>query len=310
VLEREEQVGLNKENNYEYSQHDKDIKDTNQIIPSDCGCGNTSNTLVEKSTMSQSRTQYIHAIGKIVPRFPRKDLEKEYYQIMHGLETKGKLDNEIMSSIFSDENYKYIAYEMCWVFTIEGLEIYILRANNREAFEQFVESTNASPTVNDINVVIGTKGPLSSPELCNGLILPVVTVDKVYSIDKDSLLKVIPRNTGEDEKTFNDTSGELFNRIIQMADNLGATDEHRALNYLSVRYDAIYAHSYKMNLDDFSLTAIDVLPSRLSGTRKIVDVIFTYRNRQTDFIDKYFMRVDINEKYPFLVSPLSAYYNR
>ena len=309
MFETEEQIDPIRENDYESSHYNKVSKDTNQIIPNDCGCGNTSNT-PEKSMMSQSKTQHIYAIGKIVPRFPRRDLEKEYYQIMHGLETKGRSDNEIMGSIFLDENYKYIAYEMCWVFTIEGLETYILRANNREAFEKFVEATNISPAVNDINVIIGIKGPLSSPELCNGLILPIVTVDKGYSIDRDSLLKAIPRNTGEDEKKFNDTSGELFNRIIQMADNLGATDEHRALNYLSVRYDAIYAHAYKMNLDDFSLTAIEVLPSRLSGTRRIVDVIFTYRNRKTDFLDKYFMRVDIHEKYPFLASALSAYYNR
>lgn len=307
MSEPAEQVDLNKENNYEFSEHDIENKDSNQIVPNDCGCGNT---LVEKSMTGQSRTRYIYTIGKIVPRFPRKDLEKEYYQVMHGLNTKGKSDNEIMASIFTDENYKYIAYEMCWVFTIEGLEIYILRANNKEAFEQFVKSTNPLPTHNDINIIIGIKGPLSSPELCNGLILPIVTVDKVYSIDEDSLLKVIPRNAEEDEQKFNATSRELFNRIIQMADNLGATDEHRALNYLSVRYDAIYAHAYKMHLDDFSLIAIDVLPSRLSGTRKIVDVIFTYRNRKTDFVDKYFVRVDIQEKYPFLVSPLSAYYNR
>ena len=310
MSQSEEPTDLIEENDYQLFQSDRVHQDSNQIVPNDCGCGNASNTPVEKSIMSQSRIQYIYTIGKIVPRFPRKDIEKEYYQIMHGLETKGKSDNEIMHSVFSDENYKYIAYEMCWVFTIESLEIYILRANNREAFEQIVESTNASPSGSDINVIIGTKGPLSSPELCNGLILPIVTVDKVYSIDKDSLLKVIPRKTEEDEKKFNDTSGELFNRIIQMADNLGATDEHRALNYLSVRYDAIYAHSYKMNLDDFSLTAIEVVSSRLSGTRKIVDVIFTYRNRKNDFIDKYFTRVDIQEKFPFLVSPLSIYYNR
>ena len=33
---------------------------------------------------------------------------------------------------------------------------------------------------------------------------------------------------------------ELFYRIIQMADNTGGTDEHRALNYLAVRYQEIY----------------------------------------------------------------------
>jgi hypothetical protein len=36
---------------------------------------------------------------------------------------------------------------------------------------------------------------------------------------------------------------ELFDRIMQMTDNAGATDGHRALNYLAMRYQAIYANA-------------------------------------------------------------------
>ena len=62
-------------------------------------------------------------------------------------------------------------------------------------------------------------------------------------------------------------------RILQMADNAGATDEHRALNYLAVRYPAIYATTTERFTQNNSLTAIDVRPSRLSGVRRIVDLI-------------------------------------
>ena len=58
------------------------------------------------------------------------------------------------------------------------------------------------------------------------------------------------------------------------------------------------------------LTAVDVRPSRLSGTRKIVDVIFSDTNRETDVTEKYFVRVDVTEEYPFLVTKLSPYYER
>jgi PatG C-terminal len=59
---------------------------------------------------------------------------------------------------------------------------------------------------------------------------------------------------------------------------------------------------------DCSLTAVDVRPSRLSGMRKVVDVIFSYTHRQTDVTEKYFVRVDVTEEFPFLVTKLSSYY--
>ena len=99
-------------------------------------------------------------------------------------------------------------------------------------------------------------------------------------------------------------------RIIQMADNAGATEEHRALNYLVVRYPAIYATAAERHAQNTSLTAVEVRPSPLSGVRSIVDVIFSYTHRQTDVTEKFFTRVDVTEEFPFLVTRLQPYYDR
>ena len=99
-------------------------------------------------------------------------------------------------------------------------------------------------------------------------------------------------------------------RIMQMADNAGATDDHRALNYLAVRYPAIYATAAEAFGRNASLTAVDVRLSRLSGVRRVVDVIFSYTNRQTDVTEKFFVRVDVTEEFPLLVTRLSPYYDR
>ena len=64
------------------------------------------------------------------------------------------------------------------------------------------------------------------------------------------------------------------------------------------------------NARDFSLTGVEVVPSRLSGTRKLVDVIMSYTNRGTDVTEKYYVRVDVTEKFPFLDKKLSPYYDR
>ena len=44
---------------------------------------------------------------------------------------------------------------------------------------------------------------------------------------------------------------------------------------------------------------------------KIVDVIFAFTNRQTgDVSEKFFVRVDVTEEFPFLVSAMAPFYDR
>ena len=146
--------------------------------------------------------------------------------------------------------------------------------------------------------------------MCKGLTVPIVIFDQLYSFDIDGLIKAIPKPAKMEATRFKQAAEELFWRIIQMADNTGASDEHRALNYLAVRYNEIYNRTAEAFAANSSLTAVDIRPSRLSGIRKIFDVIFSYTNRQTDVTDKYFVRVDVTEEFPFLVSKMSPYYDR
>jgi hypothetical protein len=97
---------------------------------------------------------------------------------------------------------------------------------------------------------------------------------------------------------------------MQLADNAGATDEHRAMNYLAVRYDGIYALAHERFLADCSLVGVDVRPSRLSGPRTLVQVVFRFRNRKTDVDEQYYARVDVTEEYPFLQAKLQPYFDR
>ena len=131
----------------------------------------------------------------------------------------------------------------------------------------------------------------------------------MYSFDTDSLVKAIPKPASMKEEEFGPAAEEMLVRIMQMADNAGGTDEHRALNYLAVRYDAIYARAAEAFAGNAALTAVQVRPSPLSGTRSIVDVIFCYTNRRTDVTEKFFVRVDVTEMFPFLVTKLQPYYD-
>jgi PatG C-terminal len=123
-------------------------------------------------------------------------------------------------------------------------------------------------------------------------------------------IKSIPRPEKVTAKSFEAVAEEIFDRIMQMTDNAGAMDEHRACNYLAMRDRAIYATAADAFGRNCSLTAIEVRPSPLSGVRKIVEVIFAYTNRQTDVAEKFFVRVDVTEEFPFLVTKMSPYYDR
>jgi hypothetical protein len=77
-----------------------------------------------------------------------------------------------------------------------------------------------------------------------------------------------------------------------------------------MRYPAIYAKAAEQFGRDCSLTGVELRPSPLSSTRNIVDCVFAYTNRNTDFTEKFFVRCDITEEFPFLVNKMSPYYDR
>ena len=253
---------------------------------------------------------YVHALGQIEARFPRLSVEKEFAQIAGRSETAGKTGQEMFHTVLSKRENRYMARQMCWVLTIQGLEAYILLPRDPGDFALLVEAIRPAPSPDDIDLVIGVRGPIAPPEMCNGLMAPLVVFDQIYSFDRPTLIKAIPAPKSVKPDAFRPAAQEVFDRIMQMTDNAGATDEHRALNYLAVRYPAVYAKTAEQFARDFSLTGVEVRPSPLSGTRKIIETIFAFTDRKTDFTEKFSVRVDVTEEFPFLVTKLSPYYDR
>src|SRR5262247_35664 len=253
---------------------------------------------------------YVYVAGQVEARFPRLSVEKEFAQAAGRAETAGQTDQQAFHSVLSKPESRYLARQLCWVLMIQGLETYIVHPRDPRDFDRLVEAIRPQPSPIDIDAVIGTRGPIAPPEFCNGLMVPIVVFDQIYSFDRDALIKAIPRPEKTTAKQFEAAAGEVLDRILQMTDNAGATDDHRALNYLAMRYPGIYAKTAEEFARDFSLAGVDVLPSPLSGTRKIVDVIFSYSFRNTDFTEKFSVRVDVTEQFPFLVTKLSPYYDR
>jgi hypothetical protein len=254
---------------------------------------------------------YVWAIGRVEPRFPSLAVEKEFAQATGRAETAGLTDRAALQSVLAERSNRYLARTMCWVFTIEGIENYVLRPADPTNIELLIEAVRPAPNQTDVDVVIGIRGPDAIPgDPCHGLGLPVVAFDQLFSFDVESFVASIPRPDTVPEEDFRPSVGELFSRVQQLADNSGAADEHRAINYLAVRYPPVYALTADAFARNQSLTAVDVRPSRLTGVRKIADVIFSFTHRATDVTEQHFVRVDVTEEFPFLVSKLSPFYSR
>jgi hypothetical protein len=248
---------------------------------------------------------FVYAIGNIDIRFPSLGVEKEFAQASGRTDTAGLSDQQVLQSVLAEPQNRYLSRQVCWVFTIDGLDTYLLQPRETADFDLLLEAVRANPSRQDVDVVVGLRGPLAPPTMCNGLTVPIVAFSQIYSFDRDSFVKAVPVPEGPQAEGFPEKVNEIFDRILRVADNAGASDEHRALNYLATRYPAIYNLGSQQYAADNSLTSIETAPSRLSGTRRMINVSFVFTNRQTQVMDRYSVRVDVTEEFPFLASAIT-----
>lgn len=287
----------------------EELLPSRQIRPQECTCGGAAG----ECTCGAAAQSYIYAIGTVMPRFPSLNVEKEFLQSVSMTETQGVPDQSLLYQVLSQGQNLYLAREMCWVFRMEDVDIYLLQPRSYIELNNLIAAIKPSAGRIDFDMVLGVRGPIASPSMCNGLQLPVVTCNQVYSFSYDEFVTAIVKETG----AARDVAGDMFNQMLQMTDNAGETDEHRALNYITLRYMGIYRMANDManaandpRKGTYTLTSVNAEPSRLAGTRRVIDVIFAYSERVTGEVVKWFTRVDVTGQFPFLVSKLSRYYSR
>ncbi len=130
---------------------------------------------------------YVYAIGRIEARFPNLSAEKEFAQATGRADTAGKTDQQTFHAVHrpSGEN-RYLVRQLCWVLNIQGLETYLLLPRDPVDIDLLVEAIRPVSSPNDVDVVIGMRGPIAPPTMCNGLLVPIVGFDQIYSFDRAS----------------------------------------------------------------------------------------------------------------------------
>lgn len=287
--------------------HAPAIRTADVVIPASGNGGSCPTCAAGPGSMPRS---FVYALGRIEARFPSVSVEKEFAQAIGRADTAGQTDQQAFVTALSKREGRYLARHVCWVMTIQGLETYLLQPRDPSDYDRLIDAIRPQPSPMDVDVVVGIRGRIAPPDLCNGLTLPIVAFDQIYSFDRESLIKAIPKPDKLTPKQFAPAAEELFARIMQMTDNAGASDDHRALNYLAMRYPAVYTLAADQFAKDYTLTGVEARPSPLSSTRNIVEVVFSYTNRNTDFVEKFLVRVDVSEEFPFLVTKLSPSFER
>ncbi|MEI9936862.1 MAG: hypothetical protein WDO69_06540 [Pseudomonadota bacterium] len=277
--------------------------------PLNCDCNATDNCSCNTHKQSTAvAPQYVYAIGKISWRFPNDGVEREFVQIRSRVDTNGKADSEVAHAIFSDRQYRYLVRELCWILSVEGMPAYVLLPRDAADFDLLVEATRPNPARADFDVAIGRRGALSAPETSRGFELPTLLLTQVYSFAQEALIKSLSARLDDHARVqYDNVARGVFEQVASLSDNIGGTDEDRALNYLSVRFAPLYDHTVALSREQFSLASISRRSSTVSERRRIVDVILTYTSRVTGIDNRFLVRVDVTNEFPFLASKLMPF---
>lgn len=261
-----------------------------------------------KGTCPLNPLPYVYALGQVEARFPSRSIEKEFAQLIERSQSSDLSDQQAFYTILSQPQNRYLAKKLSWVFSIEGVPIYILLPGGPGDLNSLLSAIQSPSTPLDRTVVIGRKGPVAPPEMC-GLEVPMVLVDQFDRLQYKTFMKSArPRSVSD--KKFEAVAEETFQRMMQIAINTGSTNKHRALNYLAVRCPDIYSLAAEKFERSFTLTSVEALRSRLSDSRKIVSVVFTFTGDESRIVEKHFVRVDVSDEFPFIVTKMAPYYDR
>ncbi|MEE1766245.1 hypothetical protein [Streptomyces sp. SP18BB07] len=277
-----------------------------------CGCaGSGSHDGGGAGRGGDTTPGYVYVIGQVRAVFPDLSVQHEFLQAAGAGGAHDASDADAVHRVLSAPENRYLARQMCYVLSVQGVDTYVLEPVDPTDLDDLVEALRPVRDYRDLAVVVGTLGPLVPPGACQGLSVPVVHVEKIWAFDSRELIEAIDRPADTTRKGFEKTAREVLDRVLQLNNNAGLDPAHRALNYLTVREQEIYRRTSEMRSEGFVLSAVETGLSRLSvGSQTVITVVFSYTHRQTNVTEKWFVRVGLAGLFPFRVTPVQRYYTR
>jgi len=269
---------------------------------------------------SQPSASWVYAIGQIAPRVPDVGVEKELAQAGAG-GSGGVLETNRLMDLLKQQEFQYLARQLCWVFHNGETETFAIECRDKADAERLVNAMpRAEAADQTIQVIVGSTVPAAGDTACAAVGLPTVAmdhhltftvasfIDALGAAPKGSTAKGDQSGAGKPDEAFRETARDLFARLTRRSDNRGMSDDHRALNYIALRYPALYRLAADARREDKAL--LDVHVRRMpSGSRRLVAVRLVFRGRRTDVVERFQCVVDVTDRFPFLSTSLSQVYD-
>jgi PatG C-terminal len=268
----------------------------NVLVPPPQGC-NTGNCGGDDG--GDPPTHYIYALGKVEWRIPDPSVTHELMQALGTPDFQGGYE---LAKLLLPEN-RYLARRLVWVLMVQGQETFYLKPKEPSEFKLLLDAATS-----EFSLVVGIgNAPADQKNL------PTVWFNQIYHFNLAGLFQnlcehLAPEGDSNPAQPVLEIYRDLFERIIYTANNAGHQPQFRALNYLAVRYPAIYGETSKIiRQQNLKLIGLEVQHSQLNFGRKVENVIFVFMDRQTQSKELYAVSVDVTGEFPFLVKPFSRY---
>jgi hypothetical protein len=251
--------------------------------------------------------ELVYAIGKLDVRFPSIGIEREFQQrkarLGRASEAGASRGSQIREVL---EENRHLATRMCYILTVGGVPAYVVAPTSSSQRDDIFDAIAHAAHTNHWSVLIGRRGPMAGPGVCGGLLAPIVACDQLYSFaieewqaTLESQLRPALESRKIAKKTFTTVAQEVFGQIVHSTENLGATDVHRALNYLLLQHPGIFLAAAERSGKQ-TLERIETRLIRGLGTRRVVAVILVFVDLATGVAERLFSRVDVTEEWPFI----------
>lgn len=249
--------------------------------------------------------QFVYALGRIEARFPSLGIEREFQQRERALgPANDKHHLEKMCEVL--KRNPHLAARACYLFTVSGSPAYILAPAGNYLRKSLFEALTVGDMPDAYAVVIGRLGPMAPAQACAGVLAPVVLCDQLYTFRMNEWLASLTSGLDAalserkiEHKQFVEIATRLFMRLVQSTENVGATDAHRALNYLIMQHPGIFLLAAEKHAR-YALDRIDTRVVQGPSARKQVAVILSFVETSTGMVERFFTRVDVSEEWPFV----------
>jgi hypothetical protein len=266
------------------------------VIPAQCpSC--QAGTQIPQPVSNPVPNQMAYVVCDVDPVYP--DLGVEKYALMkmkmEKVDFKATSKEKALQLVL--EHYPDLARQMCYVALVQEAQTYLLMAKFPDiGYPMLVEAAKS-----EISAVIGTVGPTASPDMCNGLTLPILFFDTIFNFDKKAFIAQIPVPHGVDKDNFRKAADDLWDQLVPLI-GLG-TGTSRALAHLIFSDEGLWLLAVTQQLNHGAeLKSLETQLAPATATTLVnVKATFLYRD---NLIEKTFFKiVDVSNMFPVTLGP-------